>query len=206
MSEKEALERLNSKSLHFMGFETDSALENYYPSAGLGNNGILSVSGKLKEVRPFVTAKFGIGTKVLLKTRIPLELNKQKAHANLEKMWAIHQLTELQENPKQNEKQILETGLKYRLVSDFSSLLILDRVEDYVQHRILPPKSLQKEYFKQLKAADKEEKESSYDHMRAIKKEWKSQQAWWKTHRKEPKKKEIDQLTFLLPLQTMPSF
>lgn len=191
MSEKEALERLNSKSLHFMGFESDSALENYYPSAGLGNNGILSVSGKLKEVRPFVTAKFGIGTKVLLKTRIPLELNKQKAHANLEKMWAIHQLNELQENSKQNEKQILETGLKYRLVSDFSSLLILDRVEDYVQHRILPPKSLQKEYFKQLSAADKDEKKSSYDHMRAIKKEWKSQQAWWKTHRKEPKKKRI---------------
>lgn len=189
LSEKEALERLNSKSLHFMGFETDPALENYFPSTGLGNNGILSVSGRLKEVRPFVTAKFGIGTKVLLKTRIPLELNKQKAHANLEKMWAIHQLNELQENSKQNEKQILETGLKYRLVSDYSSLLILDRVEDYVQHRILPPKSLQKEYFQQLKAADKEEKESSYKHMCRIKKEWKAQQAWWKTHRKEVKKK-----------------
>jgi tetratricopeptide (TPR) repeat protein len=172
-----------------MGFEPDSALENYYPSTGLGNNGILSVSGRIKEVRPFVTAKFGIGTKVLLKTRIPLELNDQKAHANLEKMWAIHQLNELQENPKENEKQILETGLTYRLVSDFSSLLILDRVEDYVQHRILPPKSLQKEYFKQVKAAEKEEKESSYNHMRNIKKEWKTQQAWWKSHRKEPKKK-----------------
>jgi tetratricopeptide (TPR) repeat protein len=189
LSEKEALERLNSKSLHFMGFEQDSALENYYPSTGLGNNGILSVSGRLTKVRPFVTAKFGIGTKVLLKTRIPLELNKQKAHANLEKMWAIHQLNELQENSKQNEEQILETGLTYRLVSDFSSLLILDRVEDYVQHRILPPKSLQKEYFQQVKAAEKEEKESSYNHMRAIKKEWKTQQAWWKSHRKEPKKK-----------------
>ncbi len=189
LSEMEALERLNSKSLHFMGFEPDSALENYYPSTGLGNNGILSVSGRLTKVRPFVTAKFGIGTKVLLKTTIPLELNKQKAHANLEKMWAIHQLNELQENSKQNEEQILETGLTYRLVSDFSSLLILDRVEDYVQHRILPPKSLQKEYFKQLKAADKEEKENSYDHMKNIKKEWKTQQAWWKSHRKEPKKK-----------------
>ncbi len=189
LSEKEALERLNSKSLHFMGFEQNSALENYYPSTGLGNNGILSVSGRLTKVRPFVTAKFGIGTKVLLKTRIPLELNDQKAHANLEKMWAIHQLNEWQENSKQNEKQILETGLKYRLVSDFSSLLILDRVEDYVQHRILPPKSLQKEYFKQLKATEKEEKESSYNHMRAIKNEWKTQQAWWKSHRKEPKKK-----------------
>ncbi|MEN9987898.1 MAG: hypothetical protein RLZZ585_937 [Bacteroidota bacterium] len=189
LSEKEALERLNSKSLHFMGFDADPALDNYYPSTGLGNNGILSVSGKLNKVRPFVTAKFGIGTKVLLKTRIPLELNNQKAHANLEKMWAIHQLNELQENPKQNEKQILETGLKYCLVSDFSSLLILDRVEDYVQHRILPPKSLQKEYFKQLREADKEEQKSNSDHLKSIKKEWKAQQSWWKTHRKEPKKK-----------------
>jgi len=189
LSEKEALERLNSKSLHFMGFDADPAIANYYPSTGLGNNGILSVSGKLNKVRPFVTAKFGIGTKVLLKTRIPLELNKKKAHANLEKMWAIHQLNELQENPKQNEKQILETGLKYRLVSDFSSLLILDRVEDYVQHGILPPKSLQKEYFKQLRAADKAAKKDQFDHLRNIKKEWRIQQAWWKTHRKEPKKK-----------------
>ena len=189
LSEKEALERLNSRSLHFMGFEADPALENYYPSRGLGNNGILSVSGRLSKIRPYVTAKFGIGTKVLLKTRIPLELNDEKAKANLEKMWAIHQLNELQENSKQNKKQILETGLKYRLVSDFSSLLILDRVEDYVQHRILPPKSLQKEYFKQVKAADKEEKKSDSEHLKNIKKEWKTQQAWWKTHRKEPKKK-----------------
>ncbi len=189
LSEKEALERLNSKSLHFMGFEADPALENYYPSRGLGNNGILSVSGKLSKIRPYVTAKFGIGTKVLLKTRIPLELNDEKAKANLEKMWAIHQLNELQENSKQNEKQILETGLKYRLVSDFSSLLILDRVEDYVQHRILPPKGLQKEYFKQLRAADKEEKKSDYEHLKNIKKEWKTQQAWWNKHHKEDKKK-----------------
>jgi Ca-activated chloride channel family protein len=200
LSEMEALERLNSKSLHFMGFEPDSALENYYPSTGLGNNGILSVSGRLTKVRPFVTAKFGIGTKVLLKTPIPLELNKQKAHANLEKMWAIHQLNELQENSKQNEEQILETGLTYRLVSDFSSLLILDRVEDYVQHRILPPKSLQKEYFQQVKAAEKEEKESSYNHMRAIKKEWKTQQAWWKSHRKEGKKKRNRHITQRAPM------
>ena len=189
LSEKEALERLNSKSLHFMGFEPDSALENYYPSTGLGNNGILSVSGKLNKVRPFVTAKFGIGTKVLLKTRISLVTDKKRTKANLDKMWAIHQLNELQENSKQNEEQILETGLTYRLVSDFTSMLILDRVEDYVQHRIIPPKSLQKEYFQQVKAADKEEKKSSYDHMRSIKKEWKAQQAWWKTHRKESKKK-----------------
>ena len=189
LSEQEALERLNSQSLHFMGFEEDPALENFYPSTGLGTNGILSVSGRMKELRPFVTAKFGIGAKVLLKTRIPLELNKQKAHANLEKMWAIHQLNELQENSKQNEEQILETGLKYRFVSDFSSLLILDRVEDYVQHRILPPKGLQKEYFKQLKAADKAERTSSFNHLKSIKTEWKAQQAWWRTNQKEVKKK-----------------
>jgi tetratricopeptide (TPR) repeat protein len=190
LSENEALERLNSKSLHFMGFEADPALENYYPSTGLGQNGILSVSGKLNKVRPFVTAKFGIGTKVLLKTRISLVSDKKSPNANLDKMWAIHQLNELQENSKQNEAQILETGLKYRLVSDFTSMLILDRVEDYVQHRILPPKSLQKEYFKQLRAADKAELTTQNDHLKNIKKEWKKQQAWWKTHRKERKKKQ----------------
>ncbi|MEI8116797.1 MAG: VIT domain-containing protein [Flavobacteriia bacterium] len=200
LTEKEALERLNSKSLHFMGFEADASLDNYYPSTGLGNNGILSVSGKLNKARPYLTAKFGIGTKVLLKTRISLDDNRQKAHANLEKMWAIHQLNELQENSKQNEEQILETGLKYRLVSDFTSMLILDRVEDYVQHRILPPKSLQKEYYKQLKIADKEAKKDQFDHLRNIKKEWKVQQAWWKTHRKERKKKQPRSITHRAPM------
>jgi hypothetical protein len=189
LTEKEALERLNSKSLHFMGFEADSALDNYYPSTGLGSNGILSVSGKLTKVRPYLTAKFGIGTKVLQKTRIALDNNQQKAHANLEKMWAIHQLNELQENSKQNEEQILETGLKYRLVSDFTSMLILDRVEDYVQHRILPPKSLQKDYFEQVRIADKEEEKTKTDHLKHIKSEWKKQQTWWNKHRKETKKK-----------------
>lgn len=189
LSEKEALERLNSKSLHFMGFEADPALENYYPSTGMGSNGILSVSGKLTNVRPFVTATFGIGTKVLQRSKIYLENDKQKTHANLEKMWAIHKLNELQENSKQNESLIVETGLKYRLVSDYTSLLILDRVEDYVQHRILPPKSLQKEYFKKLRIADKAEKKSEKAHLQNIKKEWKEQESWWKSNPKELKTK-----------------
>ncbi|MFM6935588.1 MAG: VIT domain-containing protein [Flavobacteriales bacterium] len=189
LSEKESLERLNSKSLHFMGFEEDASLQSYYPSSGQGQNGVLSIAGKLNQERPFLVAKFGIGKEVLLKKRISLTESPKGTHANFELMWAIHQLNELQENSKENEAQILKTGLDYRLVSDFTSMLILDRVEDYVQHRIVPPKSLRKAYYKQLKEELKNEVKTKNQHLNDIKKEWRAEKQWWRNYRKEPKTK-----------------
>jgi hypothetical protein len=179
LSEKESLSRLNSKSLHFMGFVKNPALESYFPSKGQGQNGILSVSGKWKNQTGVLVAKFGVGQKVLLKQKLTLNPSKKKNHADFERMWAIQQLNELQENPRENKDRILKTGLHYGLVSDFTSLLILDRIEDYVQHRIVPPKSLQKEYFKRLKQEDNSDKETEKSHLKKIKKAWQEQKSWW---------------------------
>ncbi|MFZ9613518.1 MAG: VIT domain-containing protein [Crocinitomicaceae bacterium] len=184
LSEKESLERLNSKSLHFMGFVKNPNLESYFPSHGFGQYGMLSVSGKMKHPTGKLMAKFGVGNKILLQQTIELKEMEKGMHADFERMWAIHQLNELQENPKENEQHILQTGLTYSLVSDYTSLLVLDRVEDYVQHRILPPKRLRKMYDKLLKEALKSEKETKEKHLTHIKKEWREQKSWWTNYQK----------------------
>jgi len=41
---------------------------------------------------------------------------------------------------KENETKIIALSKKYQIMSPFTSMLILDRVEDYVTHKIFPPK------------------------------------------------------------------
>ena len=44
--------------------------------------------------------------------------------------------------PKRNEEQIAALGARYGLVTPFTSLMVLESLEQYVQHHIEPPATL----------------------------------------------------------------
>ena len=57
------------------------------------------------------------------------------------------QIAELEKDVEANRSAITQIGKRFSLVTKYTSLLVLDRVEDYVEHEILPPPSLQKRIF-----------------------------------------------------------
>jgi len=80
-------------------------------------------------------------------------------------------------------------GKKYNLVTPFTSLIVLERVEQYVEHGIQPPASLpelRKQYARlkdeQSASARKEEK-NRLDHILAL---WDKRVEWWNQKFKYP--------------------
>ena len=60
----------------------------------------------------------------------------------LRRLWAQKKLAHLMIHQKPNEKEIAALGKQFGMVTPYTSLLVLDSLEQYVQYEIAPPKSL----------------------------------------------------------------
>ena len=56
-------------------------------------------------------------------------------------------IAELDLRFEKNKEAITRLGKEFSIVTQNTSLIILDRLEDYVEHEITTPAELQKEYF-----------------------------------------------------------
>lgn len=81
-----------------------------------------------------------------LKT-ISFKINRRtKNHELVSKIWAQNKMNDLIIESEKNKEEILQLSKKYQIISPFTSMLILDRIEDYVTHNIKPPSELQEKY------------------------------------------------------------
>lgn len=63
----------------------------------------------------------------------------EKNIIDLRRMFAIEKVRELSLYPKENKEQLRYLGLKYHLVTDYTSLIVLETLDDYINNQILPP-------------------------------------------------------------------
>lgn len=193
---KEALRKIETDQLHFMGFAHNSNLQEYYPSKATPINGNIRISGIIHKKRTTITALFGFGNKVEYKEEIDLNPDNKNSFSakTLEKICAIKKIQELNQSFKLNKDKITSLGKKYNLVTQNTSLLVLDALEDYIQHEIIPPGEMQKEYFKRINATKKDEKRKKRNHLSTVFSEYKAQLKWWKEkHEPEQKQKSRDE-------------
>jgi hypothetical protein len=183
---KEAHQMISTNPLHFLGFETNQDLIEYYPQTKTIDAKSFSVAGCSEKKLTEITANYGINGKVLFSEKINLE--KTESHNYAQKMWAIKKVNALQIDFKTNKKEITEIGIKHNLVTPNTSLLVLDRLEDYVEHEITPPAELLKKYEIALAKKHKQKTTRKKSHIQNIQSAYKEQVKWWKKDFK-PKKK-----------------
>jgi len=104
-------------------------------------------------------------------------------------VWAQKKVAELSIFEKKNRDEIIRTGRKHGLVTPGTSLLVLDSLEQYVEHKIAPPKSLPQmrakweEIIEQRAAKQKKIEESKLKRILAM---WQQRVKWWETEFKYP--------------------
>ena len=121
-----------------------------------------SLAGMLKGKSASITLEFGSGGKVLHTEKISLE---RKAHASdsglARRIWAQKKIAELELRPNKHEDEITELGKEHSIVTRNTSLIVLDELEDYVTHRIIPPEAdLRQQYLAKLEQQQKENDKS----------------------------------------------
>ena len=70
---------------------------------------------------------------------------------HLNSLWAARKIENLSLDYKRNKKSIINLAKHYKILTKDMSLIVLDRVEDYVRYEILPPNELRKKYYALLK-------------------------------------------------------
>ena len=83
----------------------------------------------------------------------------KKSHRTklIKRLWAKQKLTSLNEDKEQHKTAIISLAKQYHLVTDYTSMLILDRIEDYVRYRIEPPQELKQQYKLLIENIEEEE-------------------------------------------------
>lgn len=145
-----ALKLLTEQQLQFMGIAPNGAISDIYPLRGTPVAANCAITGISTAANTSITLLFGYGNQVLYQKTVALNSGAQN-FISVEKLWAQQKIAALEQQYEQNKNTITELGKKYGLVTQNTSLIVLDAVEDYVRYEIEPPAELRGEYDKLMK-------------------------------------------------------
>lgn len=176
----DALINLQQQSLQVVRVDYDpAAIEDLVlPVPAVVNRG-LSFAGKLKVPEATVKVSLGYGNKITEVKNFTLHQNDTTEYAQVKRLWATLRISELEMRFDRNKDAITSLGKEYAVVTQNTSLIVLDRVEDYVEQEILPPVELQQEYYallKDKKQRDRDQKDIAMQSALAAINEMKE---WW---------------------------
>ena len=93
--------------------------------------------------------------------------------------WARYRLAQLQQDPDANRAGIERLGADFRLVTPQTSLIVLERAEDYLRYHITPPAELAAAYAPLARAAADDADEARGKQMQSVREQWLARETWW---------------------------
>jgi tetratricopeptide (TPR) repeat protein len=166
------------------------------------------LTGKLLAREAKITLNYGIKGKIL--KRVPVMVSKKNAHAGqlLRTFWAQEKITDLMIFQKDNQKELVETGKQYGLVTPGTSLIVLDNLRQYLEHEIEPPITLpnmRDQYLKQMAVKKDTREKTKKDKLNQVLRFWKNRVEWWNRSFKiapKPLKKNKSEANLTAPVET----
>lgn len=141
-------------------------------------NGRIVVAGELTERNAKLRIESGIPGQRARTIEVPVSA---AAHPGklAGALWARLRVAELEGEYDLNRAEIRRIGRAFRLVTRETSLIVLDRVEDYVRHDIEPPVELMADYERLRRTAVERRAVERGQHLERIVKLFEAKQAWW---------------------------
>jgi Ca-activated chloride channel homolog len=94
-------------------------------------------------------------------------------------LWAELRINELDAEYQLNRAEIRRLGQRFRLVTRETSLIILDRIEDYARFEIAPPSELRADYDRVLGNIQTQRRTERGSHLENIVRMFEAKIAWW---------------------------
>ena len=182
LTKSEALAKLTSVPYSFLGVkQVGKNITETYPRTAVPIDGSFSLAGMLKGKGAEITLKFGLGGKVLHSEKVTLDYKVHASDSGLaRRIWAQKKIAELELRPNKHEDEITELGKEHSIVTRNTSLIVLDRLEDYVTHRIIPPEpDLRRQYLAKIEQQQKNEDKGRKERIAGVIKKFEQRVAWW---------------------------
>ncbi len=143
-------------------------------------SGGVGISGIIIGNTVSLTLHYGYGGREEFTKIINVSSDKHTAKADfLGSLHAAKKIAELDMEYAKNKQEISRLGKEFSIVTRNTSLIVLDRIEDYVKYDIMPPAEL-KEAFAQLKSQKKEEARNTDSiHFESVLSMFKKRQNWY---------------------------
>ncbi|CAF1380685.1 unnamed protein product [Adineta steineri] len=100
----------------------------------------------------------------------------------LRRLYAKQMLAELTAFPEKNKQRILDIGMKYSIVSDLTSIIVFETLQQHIEHKICPHRSRTKlydDYMKYQQNKNQEEKKTKQEKTTAVLKLWNQRCQWY---------------------------
>ena len=185
MTDQQALLALASKPFAFMGSESsESNVKELCPRTSQTLQKGFILTGKLTAAEATLALNYGAGGKTLASSKHSISRTAAVPGDLLRRFWAQRKLEDLLVLQKQNESEIVALGKRYGLVTPYTSLIVLEQLEQYVEHHITPPTSLPKmrrEYARIVEEQSAETKKVEHDKTEQLLAAWTKRVDWWNT-------------------------
>ncbi|MGM0579771.1 MAG: VIT domain-containing protein [Bacteroidota bacterium] len=187
LTNDEIVRSIQSRQKHFIkaDYNQENIKDFYARRNAVGN---FSFTGKAEGARNELVLYFGYGDEITDTHSIIID-NTNRIENNVgERIWAQSKLKSLQ--LKGDGQEILKHGKKFNLVTEGTSLIVLDEVEDYVNYDITPPESLRKRYYELVSQREKDNSQYKQERLKQICESFEADINWWETvERKKVAKK-----------------
>jgi len=139
MEYTKAAQLLKRETYQFLGITHNEQVSEIYPKRRVNVYQDFSISGKFSK-NTDIELLFGYGGEVTQK--VPVTLEASEGTTAVKRLWAKQKLKHLYQNELENKGEIIALATRYSLITNYTSMIILDRIEDYVHFKIKPPKEL----------------------------------------------------------------
>ena len=168
-----------------IGVEADpTQVADLHPRGRRPVSGRVHVTGRLLTDTATVILRYGHGNDET--QRVPVELSRAVASGTglVPRFWAQNQVTELSVMPDPDKAALLALGRRYGIVTPGASLLVLETLEQHIEHDVEPPQSRPELYagwhrhkssLRQITSDDRATKVEEVVTM------WAARVEWWET-------------------------
>ena len=137
--------------------------------------GLLRVAGKIRGGGVFTVSLADGGALV----RMPSERSKGTPHPLAAWWWANRRIAQLEGDYELNRAAIRRIGLEFGLPTRETSLLVLERLEDYVRHDVTPPEKYRDAFEKMKSERTAFAAGQRTKHLDDVVRQFETKVAWW---------------------------
>ncbi len=162
----------------------DKGVEELFPRGRFAVNPRYMLAGLLGGEEGQVTLSFGSGSEGSFERNYTISRSNAVKGDFLRKFWAARKIDELMAEKEKNRSEIVALSKKHGIVNEFTSLIVLERVAQYIEHRIVPPASKpawRDQYFAAVEKAAAEIAQTREDKLRQVLPQWEARLQWWET-------------------------
>ena len=176
---EDILPQLMQTGFNFISASIQGNISQVYPSIATPCNGYFGIAGIAQGKNGSLKLNFGSGNTI--SQSIDVNINgAQTTEKTIGRIWAQKKIAELDLQSEQNREQITGLGKQFSVITRYTSLIVLESLNDYIQYGISPPDGATKKEYDRIMAEQKNTViKNGKDHSDKVADDFKRVVTWW---------------------------